>query len=264
MESIFDSDAFSSTLFFPRPRVSAPPPGARDLRVEVAPGVRLHVRLHEREGSLATVLLFHGNGEVVSDYDASADDFAEARADLAVVDYRGYGASTGSPTLRACLHDAHTVADAVIAATPGRPLIVMGRSLGSACAAELCQTARDAVLGYIFESGIADVDGVIRRRGIALSAPLSADDLATFSPLPKFARCATATLVLHGSDDTIIPPSEARMTFDAIAARDKALVVISGRGHNDVSLHPRYWSSIARFVAHLVPVKETSPLRSRS
>lgn len=257
MESIFDSDAFTSSLFYPQPRVSNPPSGARDLAIDVAPDARLHARLHTREGTLATVLLFHGNGEVVSDYDQAADDFAKAGADLAVVDYRGYGASTGSPTLRRCLRDAPAVVDAVLAATPGRPLIVMGRSLGSACAAELCQTARDGVIGYIFESGIADVAGVIRRRGIERPAPLSAEDLATFDPLPKFARCVTPTLVLHGSEDTIIPPTEARMTFDALATREKSLVVISGRGHNNVSLHPRYWDSIARFVTRLVPVKET-------
>jgi alpha-beta hydrolase superfamily lysophospholipase len=262
MESIFDSDAFTSTLFYPQPRVSKPPPGARDLAIDVAPDVRLHARLHEREKSVATVLLFHGNGEVVSDYDQAADDFAKAGVDLAVVDYRGYGASTGSPTLRHCLRDASVVVDAVLAATSGRPLIVMGRSLGSACAAELCQTARDGVIGYIVESGIADVAGIIRRRGIALTAPLPAEDLAAFDPLPKFARCVTPTLVLHGSDDTIIPPGEARMTFDALAAREKSLVVISGRGHNNVSLHPRYWDSIARFVARLIPVKGNYRWRS--
>lgn len=262
MSSLFDDPRFNQSLFFPRAAPLRPAPNARDLYVEVAPGTRLHLRVHDHPDALATVLLFHGNGEVVSHYDQAADDFAKTGVDLAVVDYRGYGASTGSPTLRHCLRDASVVVDAVLAATSGRPLIVMGRSLGSACAAELCQTARDGVIGYIVESGIADVAGIIRRRGIALTAPLPAEDLAAFDPLPKFARCVTPTLVLHGSDDTIIPPGEARMTFDALAAREKSLVVISGRGHNNISLHPRYWDSIARFVTRLIPVKETYRWRS--
>lgn len=249
MESIFDSPEFSSTMFYPQRRVTRTPPGARDLTVDVSDGARLHARLHHRDGTAATVLLFHGNGEVVSDYDAAAADYAAAGADLAVVDYRGYGASSGRPTLRACLADAHAVLAAVLDAAPGRPLFVMGRSLGSACAAELCQTARPAVKGYLFESGIADVYGVIRRRGITLDGPLDARDLEVFSPLHKFARCTTPTLVLHGADDTLIPASEARTTFDALAASEKELVLIPGRGHNDLSMHPLYWEAMARFIA---------------
>lgn len=249
MESIFDSPEFSSTMFYPQRRVTRTPPGARDLTVDVSDGARLHLRVHHREGTGATVLLFHGNGEVVSDYDDAAADYAAAGADLAVVDYRGYGASSGRPTLRACLADAHAVLATVLDAVQGRPLLVMGRSLGSACAAELCQTARPTVKGYLFESGIADVYGVIRRRGISLEGPLDAGDLAVFSPLHKFARCTTPTLVLHGADDTLIPASEARATFDALAATEKELVLVPGRGHNDLSMHQLYWEAMARFIA---------------
>lgn len=248
MESIFDSPEFSSTMFYPQRRVTRPSPGARDLSVEVSDGARLHLRIHHREGTVATVLLFHGNGEVVSDYDDAADDYTAIGADLAVVDYRGYGASSGRPTLRACLADAHAVLATALEATQGRPLIVMGRSLGSACAAELCQIARPAVRGYLFESGIADVYGVIRRRGITLEGPLDARDLEVFSPLHKFARCTTPTLVLHGADDSLIPASEARTTFDALASTEKELVLIPGRGHNDLSMHPLYWEAMARFI----------------
>lgn len=262
MPSIFDHDTFSANLFYPQDRVSPPPANARDFDVSVGEGVTLHARLHTRQGAIATVLLFHGNGECVSDYDGAAPEFARAGADLAIVDYRGYGASTGSPTLRTCLSDAHHVLAATLAVTAGRPLVVMGRSLGSQCAAELCQTARPDVIGYIYESGIADLDGLIRRRGVTLTEPLPEDDLEVFSPIRKLRRCATPMLILHGSEDTLIPPSEARMTFDALATRDKELVTISGRGHNNVSLHPRYWSAMTRFIARLVALKGTARPRS--
>lgn len=250
MESIFDSAGFTSTMFYPQRRVSGPPRGARDLSIEVAPGVRLHARVHTREGSLATVLLFHGNGEVVSDYDSAASSYSAVGADLAVVDYRGYGASTGSPTLRDCLRDAPAALDAVIEATRGRPLIVMGRSLGSMCAAELCQTARPEVAGYIFESGIADLVSLLRRRGLVQGVPLPEADVSTFCPLKKLARCTTPTLVMHGADDEIIAPHEATRAHEALATRHKLLVMIADRGHNDLSFHQLYWESMERFIAH--------------
>lgn len=252
MPSLFDDPRFNASLFFPSRVPLRPVAGARDLLVEVAPGTRLHLRIHDAPEARAVVLLFHGNGETVPDYDDTASEYARAaHASLAVVDYRGYGASDGRPTLRDCLHDAHPVLDALTAAVGALPVVVMGRSLGGACAAELCQRARPGVVGYVFESAPADVYGTLRRRGIMLDGPLSEADLAVFCPLRKLRRCETPALVLHGAEDTLIVPEEAERTFEALATRDKTRVMIPGRGHNDVSYHPRYWEALGAFVTRV-------------
>src|SRR5512138_23989 len=93
-------------------------------------GAKLHVRVHPPVSGV-TLLLFHGNGEVVADYDLAAALFARAGVTLAVMDYRSYGQSTGASTLRNLIADARIVAEAV------RPQIVMGRSLGGVAAHEL-------------------------------------------------------------------------------------------------------------------------------
>jgi pimeloyl-ACP methyl ester carboxylesterase len=237
--SVFDSPAFNDALFFPRPDVTPPPTGAVDRFVDV-PGARLHVRIHP--GPAPVLLLFHGNGEVVADYDDTAARFAEAGARLAVTDFRGYGASTGAP----CLRDALADAAAVLAAVA--PRVVMGRSLGGNCAAELCQTARADVRGYVFESAAMDLVGLVARRGIA--ATLTEDDRRTFDPLPKLARCTTPTLFLHGERDTLIHPVEAERGHAAVPG--SSLVWIPDRGHNDLSSSPRYWDALAGFLRPLV------------
>lgn len=248
MPSIFDAPRFQASLFFPVAEVLRPVPGARDVFVPVGHEARLHLRIHDAAGAVATVLLFHGNGEVVSDYDDAAARFAAVGLRLAVVDYRGYGASEGSPTLRDCLRDAHPVLDALQAAVAPMPVVVMGRSLGGACAAELCQQPRPGVVGYVFESAPADLHGTLRRRGFVVQGPLPEDDLAVFCPLRKLRRCDTPALLLHGAADTLIVPSEARLTVGALSTADKELVMIPGRGHNDVSAHPAYWEALGRFV----------------
>jgi hypothetical protein len=63
--SIFDSDEFNDRLFVPRRDASPTPPGAHDRVIDVD-GATLHVRVHPPAGG-ATLLLFHGNGEVVAD-----------------------------------------------------------------------------------------------------------------------------------------------------------------------------------------------------
>lgn len=250
MPSIFDDPRFNASLFFPTKRPLRPAPGARDLWVDVE-GARLHLRAHDAPGAAVTLLLFHGNGETVPDYDQAAPAFADVGAALAVVDYRGYGASTGAPTLRGCLADALPTLDALLAAVTG-PVVVMGRSLGGGCAAELAQTARPRVVGYVFESAPGDVLGILRRRGVHLDA-LSEDDAAVFCPLRKLARCETPALVLHGARDSLIPLSEGEASLAALGASQKSLAVVPDAGHNDLSFRPEYWAALARFIASVSP-----------
>ena len=243
MPSIFDSDAFTRSLFFPRTDRTLAPSGAVDLFVEVAPEARIHVRIHEGPGA-ALVLLFHGNGEVVCDYDGTAALFAKAGASLAVADYRGYGESTGVPNFRNMLSDAPVVVGAVLATTK-LPLFVMGRSLGGACAAELCRSVRDGVAGYIFESTGSDLADLVRRRALVVPE-FSQEDKNTFDPLPKMAACTTKTLILHGENDEIIHVREAEATHRAITG--SRLMVVPGRGHNDVSRGDDYWAALTEFM----------------
>lgn len=254
MTSLLDHPTIARTLFFPRPSFRPPEGGARDLMLDVAPGVRLHARLHDAPDAVAAIILFHGNGEVVSDYDDAAAQFAAAGARLAIVDYRGYGRSDGAPSIRDLLGDARPAFEAIRAelaiSAPALPVVVMGRSLGSACAAELCRAVPEALAGVIFESGFSDVTGIARRRGMSLDT-VSADDLDAIGPLHKLAGCRAPFLVLHGEVDTLIEPSEGRAAHEASGAIDKRLVIVPGRGHNDLSYHPLYWEELAAFLARV-------------
>lgn len=242
---MFDSEAFNGALFFPRADVTPPLAGAVDL--EVPGDAPLHLRWHGPEG-LPTLLLFHGNGEVVADYDDAAPMFAAAGARLAVVDYRGYGKSAGTPTLRTAIADAARTLATMLAAA-GAPIIVMGRSLGSACAAELYGAMPDGVSAFVLESGFVDLAGLVRRRGMESPARFAPEDLATFDPAPKLARGTRPLLVLHGAGDVLIPAREAEAAFAAAGTRDKELVLIPDRGHNDVMASRLYWDALRGFLA---------------
>jgi alpha-beta hydrolase superfamily lysophospholipase len=241
MTSIFDRDEFNHALFYPRADTTQPQ-GAVDHMIDVAPGIRVHVREHRR-AARCTLLLFHGNGEVVADYDEAAERFAEAGAALAVADYRGYGASDGEPTLRDAIADARSIA----AAFPGK-LVVMGRSLGAAAAHELYADPPANLLGVILESAFCDLAGLVRRRGLEPPRTWSPHDLATFDPPTKLARGKLPLLVLHGARDELVVPAEAHASLAAAGATDKQLVMVPGHGHNDVSLGPSYWQALESFV----------------
>jgi alpha-beta hydrolase superfamily lysophospholipase len=245
MTSIFDHDAFNRALFFPRRDASAPPDGAIDRFVDVG-GAKLHIRQHAAPTARCTLLLFHGNGEVVADYDGAAPLFADAGAALAVADYRGYGRSTGTPTLRSLIGDARAVA-----ATIDTPFLVMGRSLGGVAAHELFARPVPNMLGVVLESALFDLRALIRRRGLEPPATFTEDELATFEPAPKLRAGTLPLLILHGAEDTLIVPDEARAAFAVAGSARKQLVFVPGRGHNDVSAVDRYWDALADHVQAL-------------
>jgi alpha-beta hydrolase superfamily lysophospholipase len=240
---IFDSDAFNRALFFPRRDTSAAPDGAVDLMIDVG-GAALHVRRYAAPHARCTLLLFHGNGEVIADYDVAVDHFAEAGAALAVVDYRGYGRSTGSPTLRTVVDDARVIAEAI------GPHIVMGRSLGGAAAHELYARPTASMLGVVLESAFSDLAGLIRRRGLEPPA-LSADDRATFDPLAKLPAGKLPLLVMHGARDHLIAATEAETALRVAGSPDKQLVLVPEHGHNDVSFSDVYWRALANFITRV-------------
>jgi fermentation-respiration switch protein FrsA (DUF1100 family) len=77
------------------------------------------------------------------------------------------------------------------------------------------------------------------------------DERGTFEPVTKLALGRLPLLVLHGERDELIMLDEARsaLTAAGTAIADKALVVVPGRGHNDVSNAGPYWDALAGFVA---------------
>ena len=247
--SIFDTAEFNSRLFYPRPCAAPPPPGATDCLVEVERGVHVHGRAHPAPEARAVLLYFHGNGEVVPDYDDAADAFVALGVRPVFFGYRGYARSTGVPTLRASLQDAHAILRQVRESgvgTPARPIIVMGRSLGSAPAIELAARA-EGVAALIVESGWADPLGVLARRGIRPFV-LSDEERQVFSNVEKMREVRVPVLIVHGALDDLIEPREAELNHAAVGAADKRLVILRGCGHNNISRHPKYFDTLGEFI----------------
>jgi pimeloyl-ACP methyl ester carboxylesterase len=229
-------------LFHPRPEspAAAPPEGSIDLTVPVAPGVSLGARLHPAGAAAATLLFFHGNGEIVADYDDLGPLYARLGINFLAVDYRGYGRSDGRPTVSAMMADAQAVLAFVRDYLKGRgwsgPLLAMGRSLGSASALALAAGHGDAVAGLIVESGFAYAEPLLGRLGVD-TARIGAQNLRLFDNIDMMRAVRRPTLIIHAERDHIIPFSDARALFEASPAADKTLLPIPAANHNDIFFH---------------------------
>jgi uncharacterized protein len=227
-------------LFHPRPEMSpgAQPP-AQDLLIPVADRVAVGARFHPAAADDPTILFFHGNGEIVADYDELAPFYRRQGVNFFPVDYRGYGRSTGAPTVSAMMQDCHAIFTFVRQWLPQMgfrgPLMVMGRSLGSASALELAASYPGEVAALIVESGFAYAGPLLQLLGVSLAA-IGFREMTGFRNIDKIRAYSGPTLIIHAEHDHIIPLSDGQALFDASGATDKTLLKIPHANHNDILL----------------------------
>ncbi len=247
MNSIFDSQDFNQNLFFPRPDYGSTPPGKEDSFVEVDDRINIHIRRHPAPSATVSVVYFHGNGEIVSDYNDLEAAYSSISCELIVCDYRGYGQSNGIPTLRKALADSHKIYKFL--KDSGKLLdtaVVMGRSLGSASAIELCSEYRE-IDGCVIESGYADPIPLVERRGLKIDSTTPEED-ALFNNSQKISKVTCPLLIMHGADDWLIYPKEAEMNFANAGSKNKNLEILTGVGHNDIMLSRDYFPCLKKFI----------------
>lgn len=234
--SAIDQTAALRYIFYPRRDFTECPEKAFDLPVPVEDDVSVLCRFYTGDQQWPWILFFHGNGEVVSDYDEIAPFYNKKGLNIVVADYRGYGMSSGVPTLTDLVHDAHVLFKAVtdeLAKRGFRPYLwVMGRSLGGISALELASKHQDAIRGLIIESGFTSVVRIIKHLGIPVhDIPLEQID---HECVERVKGIRLPTLIIHGEWDTLVPAKEAEDLYRNLGSDHKELVVIPSADHNDV------------------------------
>ncbi len=232
--------------------------GFHRVRIPVEEGIAIGARFHMTAMEGPTLLFFHGNGEIVADYDDIAPLFNRLGINLMAVDYRGYGCSDGNPTVTAMMADCHRILVFCEAWKEENgftgPMIVMGRSLGSASALELAAAYHDRIAGLIVESGFAWAGPLLRKLGIAPEA-IGFEESSGFANRDKIKRFSRPTLIIHAEFDHIIPFTDGQALFDASAAEDKTIVMIPGANHNDIFIRglDRYLDAIVHLARKTMP-----------
>jgi alpha-beta hydrolase superfamily lysophospholipase len=248
-------DRIASVIFFPRPDLPFGPgaEGAFDHMFEVEDGIQLRMRVFLAGKDDPAILFFHGNGETARDYDMMADGYRDLPASFLVGEYRGYGPSTGSPSFYTFLQDAHRTLDEcrLLLEKSGYrgPLVVMGRSLGSAPAIELASSRSRDLAGLIIESGFARAIPLLELVGVPARGLGLTEE---FGPrnLEKMKKASLPTLIMHAEMDQIIPFEDAEMLLEASPDAGKLFFPVPFAGHNDIQIRAgaEYFDTIRRLL----------------
>ena len=243
-------------IFFPQPlddRVRAAVhkavPDAEEIELPTADGQRLRGWLlpNGARDNAPVVIYFGGNAEEVSGLALEASELRGIS--LVLVNYRGYGRSTGTPSERALFADALAIYDHV-AALPRfdrKRIFLMGRSLGSGVATYLA--SQRAVAAVVLVTPYDSMAAVGRTHYPLLwIAPLLRHP---FDSIRRARTIDAPMLALIAGADTIVPPRHGEALVRAWRGPVRS-VVLPAAGHNDIGGQPAYWPTIRAFLARVV------------
>ncbi len=237
--TIFDISQITNFLFHPRPEYGdiVKREHWEEILIPVEDTINIGARFYPAEKKAPVLIFFHGNGEIVADYHDIAQLYQRMNVNFFPIDYRGYGKSTGTPTVSTTIHDASKTYDFVLKWLSDNGYIgavtIMGRSLGSASALEIVDKYKDKIDGLIIESGFAFMVPLLRLLGIPVEQ-FGIEEDKGFRNFKKIQKADIPTLVIHAEHDHIIPFSDGQYLYDNCPDTGKELLMIPGANHNDI------------------------------
>ena len=234
-------------LFFPTtyPEGNWEPTGIEfeNIWLEADDGTKLHAWYFQHPNPKAVVLYAHGNGGHLA-HRAALIEYLRERLDLSLLifDYRGYGRSDGVPTVVGCLQDARAARAklAQLAEIEESEIVLMGRSLGGAIAADLTRDVTPR--GLVLESTFSSFKDIAEVAAPTLSWLVPKDKLNSLTALAAYPG---PLLQSHGNQDRTIPFALGQKLYQQ-AQGQKQFFVIDGGGHNSQQGW-EYYAALNRF-----------------
>ena len=214
-----------------------------EITVQV-PGGTLDALLFRQAHPRGLVFYLHGNGGDLTTWTTGLDFYRRINYDLFIVDYRGYGKSTGRIESEAQLHaDVRAAWDAIAPRYRDVPIVLFGRSLGTALATQLATQVEPALL--VLVTPFVSLAAAAERRypyapEFLLKYPLRTDAVigAVRSPV----------LLVAGSQDALTPVSDS-VELKSLARAPVDLIIVEGAGHGDIHRFPAYIDGLAERMA---------------
>lgn len=206
-----------------------------EYNLEPVPGVNIngvHFCLDNPKG---VVLYLKGNSRSIKGWGRFAIDFTRLGYDVIMIDYRGFGKSTGKRTEEGIKRDLQFIYDEMKKQVAEKYIIIYGRSLGSGFAAKLASTNNPRML--ILESPYYSLKKVAKRYAPFLPLSLILRfPIQTFKWL-KYVKCPIK--ILHGTNDKLIPYKTA-VKLSKINPEMTRLYSVIDAGHNNLYTKEEY------------------------
>lgn len=223
----------------------------KEYNIEVKPGVNINGIHFQIEKPKGVVLYLKGNSRSIKGWGKFAVDFTRLGFDVIMVDYRGFGKSTGRRSEEGIKQDLQVIYDEIKKQVREKYIILYGRSLGSGFAAKLASTNNPRMV--ILESPYYSLRKIAKRY-----VPFMPFSLILRFPIRtyvwlKYVKCPIK--ILHGTNDRLIP-FKTSVALSKINPSITRLYPVIGAGHNNLFTFEEYH----RFLEEIVTLEAPKPI----
>ncbi len=227
-----------------------------EYNIEVAEGVNLngvHFKVREPKG---IVLYLKGNSRSLKGWGKFAIDFTRHGFDVLMIDYRGFGKSTGIRTEEGIKKDLQYAYDELKKQVDEKYIVLYGRSLGSGFATKLASKNNPRMLildaPYYSMGHIAKKYLPIMPMSLLLRFPIK-----TYRWI-EYVKCPIK--IIHGTNDKLISFKTSIKLSKINAERTRLYTIIDG-GHNNLHTYPQYHRFLEEILHSKLP-REIDPTTS--
>ncbi len=208
-----------------------------------------------------TILFLHGNAENISTHFRSVAWLPAAGYNVLALDYRGYGASAGVPTLAGVQQDIDAAMRHLLVQHNAQQVVIMGQSLGGALAIFYSAHSRyrEQIRALVSDSAFSDYR-TVAREGLAKFWPtwplqwlpwLAIDN--DYAPLDVVAKISPIPLlIIHGTHDSVVNSYHAQRLY-AAAQLPKQLLLVDSE-HIQALNMPAVRQQLLEFLQRSTPI----------
>jgi uncharacterized protein len=215
-----------------------------EYRMDIKPGVVLSGVHFKAEKPIGVVFYLKGNSRSIKGWGKFAIDFLRYNYDVIMVDYRGFGKSTGIKTQKDIINDLQLVYDKIKGSVAEKHIVLYGRSLGSGFATKLASTNNPRML-------ILDAPYYSMSHTTGRYMPFMPMSWIIKFPIPtykwiKYVKCPIH--IIHGTNDTLIPLNSS-VKLSKINDKITRLHPVIGAGHNNMHNFEPYHEILSQIFA---------------
>ncbi|MGF1521086.1 MAG: alpha/beta hydrolase [Leptolyngbyaceae cyanobacterium] len=205
-----------------------------------------------------TILFLHGNAGNIAANLRYAGELCQAGPSILMIDYRGYGLSSGPFPNEARVYEDASAAWRYLTQTQSiapENIVIFGHSIGGAIAIELARYSSKAA-GLIVESTFTSMSAMVDYIGYSRIVPKWLLN-QLFDSEQKLPTLHLPMLLIHGLEDNTVPATMSEQLY-AKASGPKKLWLVPGANHNDIAevAGPKYSEFLQRWLASLCPAVE--------
>lgn len=214
-----------------------------EYNIETRDGATINGLRFKAKDPKGVVFYLKGNSKSIKGWGKFAVDFTRHGYDVIMVDYRGFGKSTGRRTQKAVKRDMQVIYNKIKEKVSEKYIILYGRSLGSGFATKLASMNNPKML--ILDAPYYSLSKVAKKY-----IPFMPLSLLIKFPMPtykwlKYVNCPIH--IIHGTDDHLIP-YKTSVKLSRIKSKTTTLHTVIGGGHKNLNTFESYHKMLSEIV----------------